>query len=183
MLRLKAFAPLRLRRYHTQLLGRTEPEAAVVLRRSEQNSQRHVRGISRAEKGLHQSAPDAGSLMIRKYANRPHGNNWVIGDRRVARRNVAGHPAVGQCREREFGNDVARRPQRLEQTDLRGDATRVLRRPKTGPPKSLRVDISNRLVIVDPLLSDDHRLILASHAQRRRPSREPAANRDSLAGG
>ena len=92
---MEGISPFRLRRYHAQLLGRTEPEAAVVLRRAEQNDQRHVRGISSGKKRVHQGAPDAGALMIRKDADRPHGNNRVGGDGRFARRNVADHPAVG----------------------------------------------------------------------------------------
>jgi hypothetical protein len=54
-----------------------------------------MRDLSSGEKRVHQGAPDAGALMIRKDANRPHGNNWVGGDGRLARRNVADHPAVG----------------------------------------------------------------------------------------
>ena len=38
--------------------------------------------------------------------------------------------------------------------------------PKTRPPKSLGVDVPNRLVIVGLLLPNDHRLILASPHSR-----------------
>jgi hypothetical protein len=103
---LEGSSPFRLRRYHAQLRGWTEPEAAVVLRRAEQNDQGHVRGINSGEKPVHQSAPDASALMIRKDANRPYGNNWVGGDGRLARRNVADHAALAECREREFGNGL-----------------------------------------------------------------------------
>jgi hypothetical protein len=65
---LEGISPFRLRRYHAQLPGRTEPEAAVVVRGAEQNDQRHFRGISSGEKRVHQGAPDAGALMIRKDA-------------------------------------------------------------------------------------------------------------------
>ena len=122
----------------------TESEAAVVLRRAEENDHRHVRGISSGEKRVHQGAPDAVALKIREDANRPHGNNWGGGDGRLARCNVPDHAIVVSCRERELGNDVARLPQRLEQTDLGWDRTSVLRRPKPRPPKSLRVDVPNR---------------------------------------
>src|SRR5205085_4639234 len=110
---LESISPFRLRSRHSELLGRTEPEAAVVLRRAEQNDQRYVCGISSGENGVHQGAPDAGALMIRKDANRPHGNNWVGGDGRLARRDMANYPAVAECREGELRNDVAHLPQRL----------------------------------------------------------------------
>ena len=42
-----------------------------------------------------------------------------------------------------------------------GTRTRVLRRPKPRPPKSLGVDVPNRLVIVGLLRPNDHRCILA----------------------
>ncbi len=92
---MEGISPFRLRSYHAQLLGRTEPEAGVVLRRAEQNDQRHVRRISSGEKRVYQGAPDACALMIRKGANRPDGDNWVGGDGRLARRDMADHPAVG----------------------------------------------------------------------------------------
>ena len=47
---MESISPFRLRRYHAQLLGRTEPEAAVVLGRAEQSDQRHIHGISSGEK-------------------------------------------------------------------------------------------------------------------------------------
>ena len=47
------------------------------------------------QKRVHQGAPDAVALKIRKDANRPHGNNWVGGDGRLARRNVPDHAIVG----------------------------------------------------------------------------------------
>jgi len=67
-----------------------------------------------------------------------------------------------QRRERELGNGVARLRQRLEQTDLGRNGTRVQRPPKAGPPKSLGIDVQNRLEIFGLLSPDDHRLILAS---------------------
>src|SRR5262245_23733542 len=71
----------------------TWSEAAVVLRRTEQNDQRHVRGIGSGENRVHQGAPDAGALMIRKDSNRPCGNNWIGGDGRAAhRRSPLGQP-------------------------------------------------------------------------------------------
>ena len=76
----------------------------------------------------------------------------------------------------------ARLPQRLEQTDLGCDGTRVLRPPETRPPKSLGVDVPNRLVIVGLLLPNDHLLILASHAAPRLGQR-PLTRRDDSAGG
>jgi hypothetical protein len=75
--------------------------------------------------------------MIRKDADRPHGNNWVGGDGRLARRDMADHPAAPESCERELRNGVADLPQRLEQSDLGWDGTRVQRRPKARPPKSL----------------------------------------------
>src|SRR5262249_34216442 len=117
----------------------------------------HVRGVSSGEKGVHQGAPDAESLIFRKDADRPHGNDRVGGDGRPARRDVADGPDLFQCRERQLGNSVARLPQRLEQTDLQRDGLRVLR-----PRKSCRVNVPNRVVVVGPVSSNDHRLILAS---------------------
>src|SRR4051794_10823683 len=138
---LEGISPLRLRRYHAQLAGRTESEAAVVVRRAEQNDQRHLRNIRSGEKPIHQRAPDAFALMIRKDSDWPHGNNRVGGDGRLARRNLADHSGVGQCRERELGNGVARLPQCLEETDLGWEGTRVLRGPETRLPKSLSVNM------------------------------------------
>jgi hypothetical protein len=101
--------------------------------------------------------------MIRKDPDRSHGDNWVGGHGRPASSNVADRPAVGCCREQQLGNGVARLPQRLEERDLERDGTMVLRPPKARPPKSLDVDMPNRLVIVGLLLPNDHRLILAAH--------------------
>jgi hypothetical protein len=153
---LEGIPPFRLGRYHAQFLSRAESEPTVVLRRAEQDDQRHARSVSGGQECVHQGAPDARTLMIRKYADRPHGNNVIGRNSCVARRNVADHPAVGQCRERKRGDHVARLPQRLEQADLRGERTRALRPPKPRPPKRLGVDVPNRLVIVGLLLSNDH---------------------------
>jgi len=164
---LEGSSPVRLRRHHTELLGRTEPEAAVVLGSAEQNDQGYLRGVSSDEQRIHQHAPDAGALMSRKDADRPHRDNRLGGDSRPARRNVADHLTLDQCGERELGNHVARRPQRLEQGYLGRDGARALRRPKTRLPKRLRVDVSNRLIIVDQLPPNAHRLIVTSHAVSR----------------
>jgi hypothetical protein len=168
---LEGSSPFRLGRYHAQFLGRTESEAAVELRRAEQNDQGNVRGISSGEERVHQRAADARALVIRKDADRPHGNNWVGGDGRLARRNVADDLTLGKCGERKLGNRVASLPQRLEQGYPGGDCTRSLRRPKTRPPKSFGVNLPNRLVVVALLLPDDHRLIVASPISRLRDRR------------
>src|SRR4051794_34490215 len=99
-----------------------------------------------------------------KDANRPHRDNRVRRHVCPARRDVADHRALLDGRERERGNGVARVQQRREQIDLGWNPIPTQRWPKTWPPKSLRVDVSNRLVIVGLLLPNDHPLILAPHA-------------------
>ena len=91
---MEAISPFRLRRYDAQLPGGTESEAVVILRRAEQDGQRHVRGISSGKQRVHQCDTDAYTLVIREDADRPHGDNPVGRNGRVARRNVADHPAV-----------------------------------------------------------------------------------------
>jgi hypothetical protein len=100
--------------------------------------------------------PDALALMLRKDADRPHGDDRVGGDGRLARRDVTDHLASALRRERERGQDVARLPQRFEQRDFGRNGAGALRRTKARSPKGVGVDAPGCLEVLAPLRPHDH---------------------------
>ena len=155
-------APPWLRRHHTKFHGWTEPEAAVVLGRPEQDDQGDILRVRSAEKRVHQGASDPFRLVVGKDADRTHCDHGVETDLRATCGHMTDNRVLSQRSKRQLINHVLRLPKCDKDSHLGWHTIAVILSLERFCVDNLRCFVVARL-----LWSDDHAHMVAGAARSR----------------
>ena len=137
-----------------------EPEPAVVTGISEQRHQRLTERVGRAQHGVHQRAPDSGSLPVGPDGQRAQGQHRHVADVSPRAQHMPGHLAARSGGQQRQGRDP--RPalaEFVDQPDLRRDLGRRARPGERGGR-----DRADHRGVGRPFPPDQHRSTMALSA-------------------